>query len=465
MKEKGNPCILTSIANDTSGLVLQQQKASDYDNFGLDPQLQNVSPSADTSIPSQQELDLVFGPLYDEFFNAGTSSVNKSSSPTDNSKQRDTTPTTNIQSSTEPTNANAEENNDNQAEDEFTNPLCTSVREVTESSSRNIGNSNMHTFNQPQDSEYRWTKDHPLEQVCGNPSKLVQTRQQLATDPEMCMFVLTVSTTELKTIKEAMADFAWIEAMQEELHQFNRVHVWKLIDKPFGKNEEGIDFEESFAPIARLEAVQIFIAYAAHKSFSIYQMDVKMAFLNGPLKEEVYVAQPDGFVDHDHPEKVYRLRKALYGLKQAPRACRFEMSLIGEMKFFLGLQIYQSLREAEYVALSVSCAQVMWMRTQLKDYGFNYNKIRLYCDSQSDIEISCNPVQHSCTKNIHTQYHFIKEQVENGIIELYFVRTEYQLADMFTKALHEDMFQYLVRLIGMRCLTPAELEVLANEFA
>ncbi|GJV32553.1 hypothetical protein Tco_1392953 [Tanacetum coccineum] len=110
------------------------------------------------------------------------------------------------------------------------------------------------------------------------------------------------------------------------------------------------------------------------------------------------------------------------------------------------------------VVLSASCAQVMWMRTQLQDYGFNYNKIPLYCDSQSAIAISCNPVQHSRTKHIHTRYHFIKEQVENGIIELYFVRTEYQLADMFTKALSEDRFQYLVRRIGMRCLTPAELE-------
>ncbi|GKB95837.1 hypothetical protein Tco_0981974 [Tanacetum coccineum] len=89
----------------------------------------------------------------------------------------------------------------------------------------------------------------------------------------------------------------------------------------------------------------------------------------------------------------------------------------------------------------------------------------LYCDSQSAIAISCNPVQHSRTKHIHTRYHFIKEQVENGIIELYFVRTEYQLADMFTKALPEDRFQYLVRRIGMRCLTPAELEVLTNESA
>nr|GEZ59034.1 retrovirus-related Pol polyprotein from transposon TNT 1-94 [Tanacetum cinerariifolium] len=105
--------------------------------------------------------------------------------------------------------------------------------------------------------------------------------------------------------------------------------------------------------------------------------------------------------------------------------------------------------EAEYVGLSASFAQVMWTRTQLQDYGFNYNKIPLYCDSQSAISISCNPVEHSCTKHIHTQYHFIKKHVENGIIELYFVKTEYQLADMFTKALPEDRFKYLVRRIEM----------------
>ncbi|GKG14604.1 retrovirus-related pol polyprotein from transposon TNT 1-94, partial [Tanacetum coccineum] len=84
--------------------------------------------------------------------------------------------------------------------------------------------------------------------------------------------------------------------------------------------EEGINFKESFTPVARLEAVRIFVAYAAHKSFPIYQMDMKTEFLNGPLKEEVYVAQPEGFVDPDLPEKVYLLRNALYGLKQAPRA-------------------------------------------------------------------------------------------------------------------------------------------------
>nr|GEX36282.1 retrovirus-related Pol polyprotein from transposon TNT 1-94 [Tanacetum cinerariifolium] len=270
-------------------------RALDYDNPNPVPQRQDVYSSADADVPSQQELDILFSPLYNEFFNAGSN------------------PSTNIQSTSAPstrTNVNAEENNNDQAEegeyipdDEFTNPFCASIQEVAESSSHNIGNSNVPTFNQPQVSEYRWTKDHPLEHVRGNPSRLVQTRQQLATDPAMCMYALTVSTAEPKNIKEAMANLAWIEAMQEELHQLDRLQVWELVDKPFGKSiirlkwlwknkkdedqivirnkarlvakgyaqEEGIDFEESFAPVARLEAVRIFIAYAAHKSLLIFR--------------------------------------------------------------------------------------------------------------------------------------------------------------------------------------------------
>ncbi|GKD48025.1 retrovirus-related pol polyprotein from transposon TNT 1-94 [Tanacetum coccineum] len=191
---------------------------------------------------------------------------------------------------------------------------------------------------------------------------------------------------------------------------------------------------------------------------------------NIPSQQELDLLQPDGFVDPNHPDKVYRLRKALYELKQALRACTYGgIQFLGDklVSWMLKKQdcTVMSSAEAEYMVLSASCAQVMWMRTRLNDYGFNYNKIPLYCDSQSAIAISCNPVQHSCTKHIHTRYHFIKEHVENGITELYFVRTEYQLANMFTKALPEDRFQSLVRRIGMRCLTSAKLEVLANESA
>nr|GEU40959.1 hypothetical protein [Tanacetum cinerariifolium] len=517
MKEKGDQCILVGYSTQSKGYHVYNKRTKiivesihiHFDEIKEVSKTQDVYYSADADVPTQQELDMLFGPLYDEFFNAGSN------------------PSTNIQSTSAPsthTNVSAEENNNDQAEerehipdDEFTNLFYALTQEVAKSSSHNI------------------------EQVRRNPSRPVQIRRQLATHPEMCMYVLTVSTAEPKNIKEAMADFAWIRAMQEELHQFDRLQVWVLVDKPFGKTviklnwlwknkkdedqtvirnkarlvakgyaqEEGIDFEESFAPVARLEAVR-----------------------------EVYVAQPDGFVDPDHPEKVYRLRKAFYGLKQAPRAwydglskfltskgftkgtidptlftirygedillvqiyiddiifgstnpkyskrfeklmhSRFEISLMGEMKFFLGLQIHQSPRgifinqakytleilhkhgmdkgqsigtpiamkpkldadlsgnpvdqtdyhanhagyidshkstsggiqflgdklvswmskkqnctamssaKAEYVALSTSCAQVMWMRTQLQDYGFNYNKIPLYCDSQLAIAIS-----------------------------------------------------------------------------
>nr|GEZ02243.1 retrovirus-related Pol polyprotein from transposon TNT 1-94 [Tanacetum cinerariifolium] len=118
--------------------------------------------------------------------------------------------------------------------------------------------------------------------------------------------------------------------------------------------------------------------------------------------------------------------------------------------------------KAEYVSLSACCVQVLWMRTQLMDYGFHFNKIPIYCNSKSAIAISCNPVQHSRTKHIAVRYHFIKEHVEKGMIELYFVKTDYQLADLFTKALPANRFNYLVRLLGMRSLSPHELDRLAK---
>ncbi|GJV84427.1 retrovirus-related pol polyprotein from transposon TNT 1-94 [Tanacetum coccineum] len=526
-------------------------------------------------------------------------------------------------------------------------------------------------YTQVDDDEFINIFSTPVQEQGETSSRHVDsTRRQLKTDGEMCMFALTVSRTEPKNIKEAMAASAWIKPMQEELHQFNRLDVWELVDIPLCKNvinlkwlwknkrdeentvirnksrlvakgyaqKEGIDFEESFALVARLEAVRLFIVYAAHKSFTVYQMDVKTTFLYGPLKEEVYVNQPDGFVDPYHPDQVYRLKKALYGLKQAPRAwydelsnflvskgfskgsidptlfitkhgedillvqiyvddiifgstnpklskrfeklmhSKFDMSMMGELKFFLGIQIHQSPRgifinQAKYaqeilknhgmtscdsigtpmttkhldadlsgtpvdqtkycsmvgalmyltasrpdiVLATCYCARyqakptekhltavkrifrylkdsinvglwypkdigfeltafldsdhagcldsLLWLRTQLTNYGYHFDKIPMYCDSKAAIAISCNPVQHSRTKHIDVRYHFIKEQVEKDIVELFFIRTEYQLADLFTKALSKDKFKYLVRRLGMRCLTPDELEVLANESA
>ncbi|GJR04743.1 retrovirus-related pol polyprotein from transposon TNT 1-94 [Tanacetum coccineum] len=292
-------------------------------------------------------------------------------------------------------------------------------------------------------------------------------------------------------------------------------HKTRLVAKGYNL-EEGIDFEESFAPVAHLEAVRMFIAYAAHKNITIFQMDVKTAFLNGLLKEEVYVSQLEGFIDPEFPNHVYRLKKALYGLKQAPRAWYDKLSsfliehgftkVSHNMQFELlkkhGLdecvsmstpmatkrldadlqgtptdqttyrprpavkhlkevkRIFRYLRQSynmglwypkdsrfELIAYSdADHAGFIWMRIQLLDYGYKYNRIPMYYDSKSAIAISCNPVQHSKTKHIDIQYHLFKEHVEKGTVELYFVGTEYQLADLFTKSLPKEYIEILAKL-------------------
>ncbi|GJR45416.1 retrotransposon protein, putative, ty1-copia subclass [Tanacetum coccineum] len=290
-------------------------------------------------------------------------------------------------------------------------------------------------------------------------------------------------------------------------------------------------------------------------------MDVKTAFLNEILKEEVYVSQPEGFVDQDHPNHVVRLKKAPYGLKQVPRTCprgifinqskyplemlknyglkqcdavdipiverskldedpnetpvdptfyrgmakptkkhlttvkqvfwylkgtinmglwypkdaRFELtafldvdhvgcqdtrrSTLRSAQFLEEKLVSWSLKkqkctvisitEAEYISLSGCCAQILWMRSHLTDYGFDFNKILMYCDSQIVIVVSCNSVQHSRTKHIAIRYHFIKEHVENEVVELYFVKTVYELAVLFTKALARDRFEFLIKCLDI----------------
>ncbi|GJW32041.1 retrovirus-related pol polyprotein from transposon TNT 1-94 [Tanacetum coccineum] len=367
----------------------------------------------------------------------------------------------------------------------------------------------------------------------------------------------------------------------------------RLVAKGY-RQEEGIDFEESFSPVARIEAIRIFIANSASKNMTIYQMDVKTAFLNDELKEEVYVSQPEGFVDPDHPTHVYRLKNALYGLKQAPRAwydtlsrflldkkfskgavdltlftrkigkhillvqiyvddiifastdpkacdifsndmsSKFQMSMMGQMSFFLGLQVSQSLGGI-FINHSKFALEILWkfgmdscdpvdtpmvdrlkldedllrtlvdqthfrsmvgslmyltasrpdlvfavcmctryqesptkkylealkrvvkihdtMRSQLSDYGFAFNKIPLYCDNRSAIALYCNNVQHSRSKHIDIRHHFIQEQFENGVVELYYMMMDYQLVDIFTKALLRERFGFLLPRLGMKSMT------------
>ncbi|GKB47306.1 copia protein, partial [Tanacetum coccineum] len=280
---------------------------------------------------------------------------------------------------------------------------------------------------------------------------------------------------ELKNFKEAMLESSWIDSMQEEIHEFERL-------------------QESFAPVARIEAIRIFIANVANKKMTIYQMDVKTAFLNGELHKVVYVGQPEGFVDQDKPNHVYRLKKALYCLKQAPRAWydmlssfqlsqEFSKDHVGSQDTrrstsgsaqFMGDKLVRwsskkqksidiSSTKTEYIALSGCCAQILWMRSQLTDYGLKFNMIPLYCDNKSSIALCCNNVQESRSKHINVRYHFIKEQVENGVVKLYFVRTEYQLADIFTKALPRERFSFLIEKLGLKSMSPETLKNLAEE--
>ncbi|GKB96521.1 retrovirus-related pol polyprotein from transposon TNT 1-94 [Tanacetum coccineum] len=368
--------------------------------------------------------------------------------------------------------------------------------------------------------------------------------------------------------------------MQDEIHEFDRLQVWELVPRPdcvmiialkwiykvkldeYGdvlknkarlvakgyRQEEGIDFEESFAPVARIEVIRIFIANAASKNITIYQMDVKTTFLNGELKEEVYVSQLEGFVDPDQPTHVYHLKKALYGFKAGSLGCeilkKFGMdlcdpvdtpmvdrlkldedplgipvdqtrfcSMVGSLMYLtasrpdlvfavcmcaryqasptkkhlealkrvfrylrgtinwglwypkdtaMALTAYadanyagcqDTRRKAEYIAMSRCCAQILWMRSQLTDYGFTFNKIPLYCDNHSAIALCCNNVQHYRSKHIDIRHHFIRDQVEKGVVELYFVKTNYQLADIFTKALLRERFEFLLPRLGMKSMT------------
>nr|GEV28816.1 integrase, catalytic region, zinc finger, CCHC-type, peptidase aspartic, catalytic [Tanacetum cinerariifolium] len=400
----------------------------------------------------------------------------------------------------------------------------------------------------------KWTMDHPLANVIGDPSRPVFMRKQLETDAMWCYFDAFLTSVEPKNFKEAMLESSWIEAMQEEIYEFKRLQVWKLVPCPDKvmliklkwifkvkkmnlarvlknkailvaqgfKREEGIDFEEPFTPVARIEAIHIFIANAVNKNVTIYQMDVKTAFLNGELKEEVYVSQPEGFVDQDNPSHVYKLKKVLYGLKQAPSACdsvdtpmveknKLDADLQGtpvDAAHYLGMIgsfMYLTSSRPDLIYAVCLCARYqakptekhlnavkqifrylkgtigLWYSkdtsmtltaysdadhagcqdtrfstsesAQFLDRGFTFNKILLYCDNKSAIALCCNIVQHLRANHIDVRYHFMKEQVENGIVELYFVRTEYQLADIFTKPLPREGFNFLIKKLRMRSMS------------
>nr|GEY87279.1 retrovirus-related Pol polyprotein from transposon TNT 1-94 [Tanacetum cinerariifolium] len=212
----------------------------------------------------------------------------------------------------------------------------------------------------------------------------------------------------------------------------------RLVAKGY-RQEEGIDIEESFAPVARIEAIRIFIANAASRNMTVYQMDVKTAFLNGDLKEEVYVSQPKGFVDPDHPTHVYRLKKALYGLKQAPRAWYDTLSrFLLDNNFSKGAvdpTLFTRKTGKHILLVQIYVDDIIFASTDPKDCDMFSN------DMSSKFQMS---MMGQMSKHIDIHHHFIREQVERGMVKLYFVSTDYQLADIFTKALPRQRFEFIL---------------------
>nr|GEY89585.1 retrovirus-related Pol polyprotein from transposon TNT 1-94 [Tanacetum cinerariifolium] len=514
--------------------------ALEHDSLSPGPQCQENVPQEARTVTTSNELDLLFSPMFAELLNGSSQVVSKSSTVSTadvpNQCQQQHTTTLNTQTTPEPT--------------------CQVLTQApTVTSTKNINQAEM--IAEVENDEFINIFCTPLE-----------------SDGEMCMFALTVSRTEPKNIKEAMADSAWIKSTQEELHQFDRLDVWELVDRPLCKNvinmkwlwknkrdkenivirnksrlvakgyaqKEGVDFEESFAPVARLEAAlyglkqaprawydelsnflvskgfskdpPIFINQAKyaqeilikHGMTSCDSVGTPMATkhldtdLSRTLVDQTKYRSMVGslmYLTASRPDIVHatcycaryqakQTEKHLTAVKRIvrylkdtinmglwyPKDTGFKLtafsnsdhvgcldsrkSTSGGIQFLGGDKLvswssknqdYTSMSsaEAEYVSLSACCAQVVWMRTQLTDYGFHFDKIPMYCDSKAAIAISCNPVQHSRTKHIDVRYHFIKEKVEKGIVELFFVGTEYQLADLFTKALPEEGFKYLVR--------------------
>ncbi|GJU41696.1 retrovirus-related pol polyprotein from transposon TNT 1-94 [Tanacetum coccineum] len=322
---------------------------------------------------------------------------------------------------------------------------------------------------------------HPYE-----PSQRYQTKINDASfiEPYECpeLVVLETKVPSDQMVSKALKHPGWVDAMQDELNQFARNKVWTLVPTPYGKTiigskwvfrnkrvetgiviknkerlvaqgynqQEGIYYDETSALVARLEAIRIFLAFATYMNFTVYQMDVKSAFLNGKLKEEVFVKQPPGFESSEFPNHFCKLDKALYGLKQAPRACcaRYQSNPKRPTLLLLREFLAMPSAEAEYVAVAGCCANILWIKSQITDNDIIYEKVPIFCDNTSAIVISNNLVLHSRTKHIDIRYHFIRDHILKGDIELYFIPTQYQLADIFTKPLDEPPFKRLIVKLG-----------------
>ncbi|XP_071719136.1 uncharacterized protein [Rutidosis leptorrhynchoides] len=280
-----------------------------------------------------------------------------------------------------------------------------------------------------------------------------------------------VSNIEPTNVEEAFKDSSWVGAMQDELTQFDRNKVWKLVSKPEHKEkkvigtkwvfknkmdedgvviknnaklvaqsfrqEQGLDYGETYAPVAGMEGIRIFLASAAHMNFRVFQKDVKSAYLNGS-NQNILV-------------QIFQNLRCKIDRKSTTSGYQL---LGGRLVSWTNKKqntVSISTAEAEYVSAGSCTAQELWMQNQLKDYGIHFTKTPIYCDNTSAIAISItnNPVMHSRTKHINVRYHFIRDHVQKGDIKLHFNSTDQQLADLFTKPLDERCFNYLIYGLSM----------------
>nr|GEZ53368.1 hypothetical protein [Tanacetum cinerariifolium] len=274
------------------------------------------------------------------------------------------------------------------------------------------------------------------------------------------------SSSSQNNVKEAMIDPAWIDSMQEELIQFKRLDVY-VDDIIFGsthpRNPEKYGME-SYDPVGtpmeikdKLDLDHNGTPVDATKYRSMIGVLMYLTSSRPNIVHATFLCAR------------YQAKPTEKHLKEVKRIFRYPRGTINTSLWYTkdyGFEL-TGFSDADYVGCkdtfkSTSGGAQFLSEKLLMDYGFQFSKIPIYCDSKSAIAISCNPVQHSKTKHIAVRYHFIKEHVEKGMIELYFVKTDYQLADLFTKALPADRFKYLVRRLGMRSLSPQELERLAK---
>nr|GEX34714.1 hypothetical protein [Tanacetum cinerariifolium] len=319
---------------------------------------------------------------------------------------------------------------------------------------------------------------------------IVSTRLQPHEQALVYYYDAFLTSVEPKTYKDALTQSCWIEAMKEKLNEFKCLENMARLVARRCRQEELINFEESFALVARLEAIRIFLAFAAHMNMVVYQMDVNTAFLNGSVDTTLFIRRNENdlllvqiYVDDiifaaSTPE--------LCDLFAKNMCSKFKMSMMGKISFFLGLPISQSLR-------CIVINQSIYALESLKKYGFKscdpidtpmVEKSKLDEDkegkavdpthyrgmigtllyitaSRPDLQFAICMCARS--KHIDIRYHFIKAHIENGVIELYFVNTKYQLADIFTKALGRERIKFLINKLGMRSFTPGILQQVTDE--